>query len=386
LQNTLLSGGSGTVPMAAPPTGENTDYLCSEGFDNDGDYLVDCLDPDCDNLTGQPGGALCEFDEEKTCDDSFDNDADGSVDGADSDCVVEPVCGDDICSPSEDCESCKSDCFVGDACIIQNSASNLSCDAVCASSGYDCSAIGTDASASDGKFYSFDGSCITTSDPLCFFPPCDPTGCGTTMSPGSGNVFNPFPPTLCSGAFTKWTNCQCSYTEPPVLLDCGNNVCDPGEGCDNCVQDCSCIPGDICSNNQCTDSQCGTDCDPLFVGPCMMNTYGTACGCCPTNGNYCGDWSCSPTALELTINVGETIPIVVGGYSFDVSIYDISDGWVKSRVVNGVSSWNQEGAAYSTSPDYRGVVLLVYVKSINNPDSATFIFGENAESCPWDCA
>jgi len=97
LQNILLSGGG--ITMAAPPDGENTDYLCSDGYNNDADSLIDCEDPDCDTLVGcdpnhpqnpcpLPTIKYCEFDEEKTCDDSFDNDADGNPDEADSDCVA----------------------------------------------------------------------------------------------------------------------------------------------------------------------------------------------------------------------------------------------------------------------------------------------------------
>jgi len=91
VQNTLISGGGGTVPMGAPapPTGENTDYLCSDGFENDGDSLIDCEDPDCIGKTGTgqyPAGARCEFGTETSCADGFDNDGDGDTDTADSDC------------------------------------------------------------------------------------------------------------------------------------------------------------------------------------------------------------------------------------------------------------------------------------------------------------
>ncbi len=117
LQSTLISGG-GTVPMGAPPDGENTDYLCSDGYNNDTDSLIDCEDPDCDTLIGcdpnhpqnlcpLPTIKYCEFDEEKTCDDSFDNDADGDIDDADSDCVppVElcEVIGDEDMDELADC-------------------------------------------------------------------------------------------------------------------------------------------------------------------------------------------------------------------------------------------------------------------------------------------
>ncbi len=107
LQNILISGG-GTTPMAAPPEGENTDYLCSDGYNNDSDALIDCEDPDCDTLIGcdpnhpqnpcpLPVVKYCEFETETTCDDEFDNDADegqpgGGIDCIDSDCTSSPMC------------------------------------------------------------------------------------------------------------------------------------------------------------------------------------------------------------------------------------------------------------------------------------------------------
>ncbi len=59
---------------------ENTAYLCSDGFDNDADSLVDCLDPDCDNI------GICEYAHEIDCSDDEDNDGDGLIDCMDSDC------------------------------------------------------------------------------------------------------------------------------------------------------------------------------------------------------------------------------------------------------------------------------------------------------------
>ncbi len=107
LQNTLISGSS-PGPMAPPPTGEDTDYLCSEGYDNDGDNLVDCLDPDCIGFTGTgqyPNGAKCQQ-PESTCDDSFDNDADGDPDCDDSDCAAAcQTCGNGILEGDEWCDS-----------------------------------------------------------------------------------------------------------------------------------------------------------------------------------------------------------------------------------------------------------------------------------------
>jgi len=53
------------IPMMSPPLAEASDYLCSEGFDNDGDSAIDCLDPDCDGFagTGQySDGTRCTWD------------------------------------------------------------------------------------------------------------------------------------------------------------------------------------------------------------------------------------------------------------------------------------------------------------------------------------
>ncbi len=53
------------IPMMMPSFPEATDYLCSDGFENDGDNAIDCLDPDCDGFTGTgqyPDGTRCTWD------------------------------------------------------------------------------------------------------------------------------------------------------------------------------------------------------------------------------------------------------------------------------------------------------------------------------------
>ena len=52
-----------------PPSSETN---CTDGLDNDGDGFIDCLDSDCNGVSG------CEFGPEATCDDGIDNDGDGS--------------------------------------------------------------------------------------------------------------------------------------------------------------------------------------------------------------------------------------------------------------------------------------------------------------------
>jgi len=102
LQNVLLSGGG--IAMGAPPTEENSDYLCSDGFDNDGDYLADCLDSDCIGYTGTgqyPDGLLCEQ-PEVTCNDGYDNDGDSNPDCDDGDCLGIDGC-EAHCTLNTDC-------------------------------------------------------------------------------------------------------------------------------------------------------------------------------------------------------------------------------------------------------------------------------------------
>ncbi|MFN7135788.1 MAG: MopE-related protein, partial [Myxococcales bacterium] len=77
------------------------EVACTNSLDDDGDGLVDCLDPDCAGAScgtfgrvcgagacGCPGAELVE----STCGDGTDNDCDGLVDCADSDCDAR-ACG-----------------------------------------------------------------------------------------------------------------------------------------------------------------------------------------------------------------------------------------------------------------------------------------------------
>ncbi len=106
LQNTTITS-SGDGIVMEPPSAENTDYLCSDQYDNDGDQLIDCLDPDCQGYTGTgqyPDGAKCEYETELTCNDLFDNDADGLIDGTDDNCVEQcDVIGDEDNDGLADC-------------------------------------------------------------------------------------------------------------------------------------------------------------------------------------------------------------------------------------------------------------------------------------------
>lgn len=86
-----LSCAATTVAETAPPAVED----CSDGEDNDGDGLRDCLDPDCDCV-------------EEDCADGQDNDLDGASDCADPDC--EALCVEDCADGIDNDQDGRTDC------------------------------------------------------------------------------------------------------------------------------------------------------------------------------------------------------------------------------------------------------------------------------------
>ena len=76
------------ICVPAPDIGENTNILCQDEEDNDGDGLIDCDDPNCENVE------FCLPEGENTfdkCTDGEDNDDDDLVDCEDIDCAhLEP--------------------------------------------------------------------------------------------------------------------------------------------------------------------------------------------------------------------------------------------------------------------------------------------------------
>ena len=133
------------VGCAAGRRGDDDDgdpggEVCANGYDDDGDHLVDCFDPDCTDL------AMCAPLE--VCGNEIDDDEDGTTDCQDADCSWRPECGaaietncgnrvDDDGDGLVDCD--EPECAADAACREHRTAS-VDCDAVCAHE----SACGTD--------------------------------------------------------------------------------------------------------------------------------------------------------------------------------------------------------------------------------------------------
>ena len=62
-----------------------TETVCDDGVDNDGDEDIDCEDSDCST------DSAC-IETETVCDDGVDNDGDDDIDCEDSDCDGDSAC------------------------------------------------------------------------------------------------------------------------------------------------------------------------------------------------------------------------------------------------------------------------------------------------------
>jgi len=75
---------------------------CASGVDNDGDGLAGCADPDCwARCTPACAPGTCTT--TVGCGDGTCNAALENCRNCPADCSCEPVCGDAICDPLEDC-------------------------------------------------------------------------------------------------------------------------------------------------------------------------------------------------------------------------------------------------------------------------------------------
>lgn len=81
---------------------------------------------------------------------------------------------------------------------------------------------------------------------------------------------------------------------------CGNQICEPGEGPDNCAEDCV---NHACGNGRCeppfeSEDSCAADCEPRAVcGDCVCSD-GEDLSNCPQDCGYCGDGVCAPCVGE----------------------------------------------------------------------------------------
>ena len=160
------------------------------------------------------------------------------------------ICGDAVCSPSETCSSCASDCG---SCPPPPVVCG---DAVCSSS-ETCSSCALDC-----------GACPPP-PVLCGDAVCSSTETCSTCALDCGAC--PPPPVVCGDSICSPTETcstcalDCGACPPPPVV-CGDAVCSPSETCSTCASDCGACPpppvvcGDaVCSSSE-TCSSCASDC------------------------------------------------------------------------------------------------------------------------------
>ena len=154
-ETNINGGGSGTNNPAA--VGES---VCDNDFDDDGDSLIDCADPNCHGSQGTEG--TCEYGTETTCNDLFDNDADGYTDEGDSDCGACAV----ECSFDSDCPDPDPNPIISATCMnpgqcdshcqsyIANFATGSNCQSLCQTRlGTACDFVGVGKNAPGSAYY-----------------------------------------------------------------------------------------------------------------------------------------------------------------------------------------------------------------------------------------
>jgi len=100
--NTLDDDGDTLVDCLDPDCSDTLECpeVCNNGVDDDADTFTDCAEPSCDAQTCGPNGLTCAASMcmcpggavETACTGGGDEDCDGSVDCADTDCATAPAC------------------------------------------------------------------------------------------------------------------------------------------------------------------------------------------------------------------------------------------------------------------------------------------------------
>ena len=272
-----------------------------DALDTDGDEVPDCLDncantinPDqldtdadgfgdaCDQCPGMDDSGTPDA-YETVCDNGQDEDCDGLTDCDDSDCFDHPICicdNDGYCEAGEDCQWCPNDCVTSISALCGNGVCEagdgedcLTCPADCdgvqkgrASSRYCCGGGGgvnpvdcTDARCTSDGFECVDQGASVA---CCGDGMCDPSETTCTCSADCGA------PPVNESSCTDGEDEDCDglidcldpdcYTHPSCLCD-NDGVCEQGEDCASCSNDCVTLEPATCGDGLC-EAAGGEDC------------------------------------------------------------------------------------------------------------------------------
>jgi hypothetical protein len=214
------------------------------------------------------------------------------------DCGACPSCGNGVCSPNEDCSTCAEDCgacpCTHDVCS-SGPALVPGCDPcvdqICAVDSFCCDVA-------------WDGICVSEVASVCG-QQC-PTVCGDGLcnageSCGSCSQDCGACP-VCGDGWCDWTEtCGTCSQDCGACPACGDGTCNGSETCGSCSQDCgACVCHDVCVAGTPLDASCGACesqicavdsfcCQAAWDGLCVSEVA-TVCGQpCPV---ACGNGQC----------------------------------------------------------------------------------------------
>ncbi len=262
---------------------------CAEGQEcMDGACLTPPSGPGCEVIEGVAGcggcdceACVCEMDA-WCCNNEWDAICVGECQDCGF-CLLETECGNGICEPGEDCALCAGDCPCkpGHWCN-EGTCEEGECPVQC--DGKECGDDGCGGSCGEcGEGTTcFEDLCCT---PWCGGMICGDDGCGglfgecaegdeciagACMAPPSGPGCEPTEGVAgCGGCECEACVCEldpyCCDTEwdslcvgeckgcgsCPYVTECGNGLCEPGEDCALCADDCPCMPGTTCQEGFC---------------------------------------------------------------------------------------------------------------------------------------
>ena len=290
---------------------------CTDGLDNDGDLLVDCLDPSCLGAVCDDGlfctvGTVCDAglscsggsplscDDSVGCtDDSCDEVGDACVNAVnDGNCDNGAFCdGAETCSATLDCQAgiapncsdgigCTDDSCdeVGDACV--NTVNDGNCD-----NGDFCDGSETCDAVLDCQA----GTAPNCDDSVgCTDDTCDEVGDACVNTVNDENCDNG---AFCDGAETCSATLDCQAGTAPNCDDsigCTDDSCDEvGDACVNAVNDGNCDNGAFCDGSETCSAT--LDCQ-AGIAPNCSDGIGCTDDSCDEGGDACvnavNDGSC----------------------------------------------------------------------------------------------
>ncbi len=143
------------------PSGGPNEGICNDGIDNDGDLLVDCLDPDCCNDTVNcPTYVSNEGANNRVCcSNTLDDDSDTFVDWADAQCTTVEICSNGIDDDGDLLVDCNDDdCCTDDINCPQYAVNEGTNNYLCCANSFDDDGDG-DVDAADSQCPNIENDC-----------------------------------------------------------------------------------------------------------------------------------------------------------------------------------------------------------------------------------